>query len=324
LGATVRLDQLWVPLASVGFGRVRGATAERRAAGFRALVVVLRGVVAGFAVDDAGLAFDSAGFAVDAAGLAFDAADALVDVAGFRVPAGFLAAGDGFGFEAAAAFRVAVGGFVAAAVDPAVFVDAFAGADLAEAGRFGAGRRRVAAGLRAAAGFDVVDAAVPDVRAPRPLSGPPIGTTLTGETASTACAAAAPTSLAAPLTRSPTVSAALPAADAARLAILPAIAATSRAASAARFVLFETCFRPLVPWAAASWATRFASVFLAPASRFSSFWSSLNARLDTGFTASLAPSTRWVMASTRASLALPPFPDPALALGIQSLQFQAR
>jgi hypothetical protein len=273
--------------------------ADRRVAGFFAGVAVLRAAGAGFAAD----AF---GFGLRVAGVAFfaDAVGPAADWAAFALEAGFRADVDVFRFvvDDLAAVVVIAAAFVAD------FTAGFAAVALSVAGRFEAAGRRVAAGFRAIEGF----------RAPLPRSGPPIGPTLTGETASTAWAAAAPTSLAAPPTLSPTVPAALPAAAAARLASLPAIAATSWAASPACFVRFATSFRPFDPWAAASCARRFVSVALAAARRLSSFWSSFSARFDAGFTAPLAPPTSWVIASTRASLARSPFPGPAL--GMHGLQ----
>jgi hypothetical protein len=171
--------------------------------------------VAGLRADGAGFRADVAGFRADAAGLETEAAGFRVDVEGFRV--------------ATAGFRVEAAGLVVAAAALALVAVARFAAGLARATDF-AGLARFDVVRRATAGFaaDGLPAAAGTVRpTPAPDSGPPIGATLTGETDSTAWAAAAPTSLAAPPTLPPTVAAAFPAADAARLAILPAIAATS-------------------------------------------------------------------------------------------------
>jgi hypothetical protein len=224
---------------------------------------------------DAGLRVVAAGFAagLDPATAGFAAADVRVDPAGFRaVDAGFDADAAGLGVPADA---LADGAFAAGAFAAGAFA---AVAAFAAGFRFDAVAGRVvlfgrAVGLLRAVrlGTDAVTAAPAPVRAALALSGPPIGPTLTGDTASTAWAAAAPTSLAAPLTLPPTVPAALPAADAARPAILPAIVATSWAASPACFVRLATCFRPFEPCATASWARRFASIARAATRRFSSF-----------------------------------------------------
>ncbi len=168
----------------------------------------------GFRAAAAGLA--AVAFVADAAGLEVEAVAFAFARAGFRVAAaGFLVAG--FDGDELAAARVDAGfeGFAAV-----VFVVGF-GADAAVA------RLRVAAVVRRPEEAATEVRAAPAVRALVPPSGPPIGATLTGETDSTAWAAAAPTSLAATLTLSPTAPAAPPAADAARRAILPAMTATS-------------------------------------------------------------------------------------------------
>jgi hypothetical protein len=273
------------------------------AAGFFAAVEVAADLAvaafgaAGFAV----AGFGGAGFAgVDADGTVVVAAlavdgfrVAVLRVAGFRT-AGFLAAG----FRTAGLVDAGVAAAAGAATGAAGAVLAAARVIRALADRRAGARRRLV----------VVDfAAVEAVR---------VAGVRTGATAWLAWAAADPTLRAAPEAAPDTVSAADPAADAARAAIRAASPATSVSASDTWRRRLATCFRPLVPRAAASWRIRLVSVFRADASRFSSLCSSLAALLDSGLTAPAASTTtsETVSMTTPVRLLFAPTPSSPLAI----------
>ena len=144
----------------------------------------------------------------------------------------------------------------------------------------------------------------------------------TGVTAWLAWAAADPTLRAAPDVAPVTVSAADPAAEDASAATRDARDATSLSAAAACRRRLVTCLRPFVPRATASWRRRFASVFRAAASRFSSLCSSLAAPFDSGLTAPVASTmtSATVSITTPVRLLLAPAPSSPLAIDRPSVQ----
>jgi hypothetical protein len=112
--------------------------------------------------------------------------------------------------------------------------------------------------------------------------------------------------------------------DAAAAVIAPTLAAsdaTSASASATCLRRFATCLRPFVPAAVASWRTRFASVFRADASAFSSLRSSFAATFDELVTAPFASTTTSVTVSTAVSRR--PLGPPSSRLAIDRPPFQA-
>jgi hypothetical protein len=297
----------------------------------RRLVVVREpaGFVAVFLLDRFAAGFAAAGFA--AAGLAAGVfAAALVDrVAGFV--AGFVADFAAvFGFAAGLRVVLAAAGLAVAAVAgfAAAAGLALAGreaAALAAVARFDAGFRAVVAGFRvvAAAGFVAGLAAVAFDTGARRRAGLRLagaflaaGAVLTGVTAVAAWAAAAKTPFAAPPMASPTLLAAEPAAEVATDAILDASEVTSAAASSACFRRFAISAAAWGPRAAATWRSRFDSVFRAAASPFSSLRSSLAAAFGNGVTTPLASTMTPETASITISIR-PLFdadPSPLLAI----------